>query len=341
MGRKWFCRNDFGIVLAVLGVLVTVAADAGADEPAKPVPVRLIFDTDIMGDVDDVGTVALLHALADRGEVEILAMGVSAANPDCPLCLAALNRYFGRGAIPLGVVKGPAHRRDSRYAGQIAREFPHAVRSADELPDAALLYRKVLAAEPDASVVLVSVGQLTNMRNLLKTGPDETSKLSGKELVARKIKCWVCMGGKVPGGREANLVNDGGAAQDAINNWPTPIFFSGFEIGREVMTGARLKETPKGNPVRRAYQLYNGLKNRESWDQTAALFAVRGFSGGLDDVWSLARGRMVVAPDGSNTWEPSADGPHTCLVKKMPPEQVAQRIEGLMLDAVQRREKGK
>ncbi len=75
---------------------------ARADEAP---PVRLIFDTDIQGDVDDVGTVTLLHALADRGEVELLAMGVSSKNPWSPLCLDALNTYFGRPDIPLGVVQ--------------------------------------------------------------------------------------------------------------------------------------------------------------------------------------------------------------------------------------------
>ncbi len=73
----------FGILAVILIACPLWAAD--------PKPVRLIFDTDIMGDVDDVGTVALLHALASRGEVQILAMGVSAKNPWCPLCLDALN----------------------------------------------------------------------------------------------------------------------------------------------------------------------------------------------------------------------------------------------------------
>lgn len=56
---------------------------AAADEDRRPV--RIIFDTDIQGDADDVGSVALLHALADRGEAEILAMGVSCKNPWSPL----------------------------------------------------------------------------------------------------------------------------------------------------------------------------------------------------------------------------------------------------------------
>lgn len=72
-------------------ILAATTASAGQREP-----VRLIFDTDIMGDVDDVGAVAVLHALANQGEVKILAMGVCVKNPWSPLCLDALNTYFGR-----------------------------------------------------------------------------------------------------------------------------------------------------------------------------------------------------------------------------------------------------
>ena len=36
-------------------------------------PVSVIFDTDMGPDYDDVGALALLHALADSGEVRILA----------------------------------------------------------------------------------------------------------------------------------------------------------------------------------------------------------------------------------------------------------------------------
>ena len=52
------------IVLFAVAACLTAAAD-------KTTPVRIIFDTDMMGDVDDVGTVAVLHALADQGEAEI------------------------------------------------------------------------------------------------------------------------------------------------------------------------------------------------------------------------------------------------------------------------------
>lgn len=102
---------------------------------------------------------------------------------------------------------------------------------------------------------MVSIGQLTNFHNLLKTGPDQYSNLDGRDLVKRKVRVWVCMGGRFPEGREANLINDGRAAAYAVAHWPTPIIFSGWEIGNEIMTGARLKEAPAGTPVRRAYEL--------------------------------------------------------------------------------------
>lgn len=319
-------RPVAAIVFALLAVSFA-RADTG-----RPVP--LIFDTDMMGDVDDVGTVAVLHALADRGEVRILAMGLSGKNPWSPLCLDALNTYYGRAGIPIGVVRGPAFDRESRYAEAIAEEFPHSLRSADDAPDAARLYRKMLARQPDGSVVMVSVGQVTNFRNLLKSGADEYSGLDGAALVERKVKTWVCMGGRFPEGREANLVHDGPAAQYAVEHWPTPIVFSGWEIGNQIMTGAGLCKAPPATPVRRAYELYNGLNDRQSWDQTAVLYAVRGLNGGLHDYWDLATsGHLHVNRDGTNAWRSSPDKPHAYLVRKMNPEKIAAVIEGLMLRA--------
>jgi len=315
-------------LLACLGIVLA----AGPGQAEGRAPVRVLFDTDIMGDVDDVGAVAVLHALADRGEAEILAMGVCVQNPWSPPCLDALNTFFGRPDLPLGVVKGPAHNRASRYARGIAEEYPHALRSADDAPDAAQLYRRVLAREPDGGVVLITVGQLTNVHNLLETGPDRHSDLDGRELVRRKVRAWVCMGGRFPEGREANLINDGPAAASAIERWPTPIVFSGWEIGNEILTGAGSRELPAGSPVRRAYELYDGLNDRQSWDQTAVLYAVRGLDGGMSDVWDLhTTGHLHVHPDGSNVWRDAPDREHAYLVRKAPPEAVADLIETLML----------
>ena len=101
------------------------------------------------------------------------------------------------------------------------------------------------------------------------------------------------MGGGFPKGQEYNLQKDAPATIAAVEKWPRPIVFSGFEIGEPIQTGAGLKSTPATNPVRRAYELYNGLNNRSSWDQTAVLYAVRGLDGHLGDVWDVHTGGSI------------------------------------------------
>ena len=92
---------------------------AGPSRPrprAPPAPVDVIFDTDMALDVDDVGALALLHALADRGEARLLAIGISeTARHDNGVWAApmadVIDTYFGRPDIPIGVFRGPHQKR--------------------------------------------------------------------------------------------------------------------------------------------------------------------------------------------------------------------------------------
>jgi len=195
----------------------------------------------------------------------------------------------------------------------------------------------VLAAQPDASVVIVSVGFLSNLAALLDTPADALSPLRGEELVRRKVRLWVAMGGKFPDGRvengegEYNLRVDTAASMRALSDWPTPVVLSGFEIGDHIKTGRRLRDAPEQNPVRAAYFHFNGLENRESWDQTAVLYAVRG----ARDYWTESEPGLCLmhagVPGGFNEWIPTPRKTHRHLVEKMPPVEVGRVIEELML----------
>lgn len=323
IGWEYSTNDDFQDVVCRIDNVNLVQ---GAD------PVRLIFDTDLESDVDDVGAVAVLHALADLGEVTILGMGLSVKHAWSAPCLDALNTYFGRPDIPIGVPKGKAPDLGSKYARGVAEEFPHDLRSAEDAPDVVALYRKLLAAQPDGRVVFVSVGFLTNVARLLESPADDVSPLTGVELVRKKVRAWVCMGCGFPDGREWNVFQDAPSSRKALELWPRPIVFSGFEVGERIMTGPGLKDSPKSSPVRRAYELFNDLNERQSWDQTAVLYAVRGLDGGLEDLWDVKKGGSVeVLEDGTNRWHDAPDRGHSYLVRKMAPEQVAKIIEKLMV----------
>ncbi len=294
--------------------------------------IPVIVDTDMESDVDDVGALAMLHAMSDFGETKLLGVMVCAKNPWSILCVDRINTYFQRENLLIGQLKGPGVKRESRYARQVAEEFPGTLQNADNAPDAVDQYRKILASQPDKSVVILSIGYLTNLRNLIMSEPDKFSNLDGHELVKQKVSLWVCMGGKFPSGREANIRWDTAASIEAINNWPTEIIFSGWEIGN-MDTGSQILELPKSNPVRRAYELFDRIPHK-NWDQVAGLFTVRGLNNGpVADYWKLSDpGQIIIeSSDGSNTWKKDPKGTHRHLIQIESDEVIAREIDKLMM----------
>jgi len=246
-----------------------------------------------------------------------------------------INTYYGRGDIPIGSSRtGPDA---EKWYHKRVPEFPHDLAAGSDAPDAVALYRKILAAQPDKSVTIVTVGWLTNMADLLSSGPDRHSPYSGRDLVAAKVKELVSMGGRwpnTPGQGDYNFRMDGPAAQKVASGWPTPIMFSG--LGIDVMTGARLlAQGPGDNPVRAFYEGFlktNNVPARSSWDHIAVLYAVRG----LGDYFAATTGGQCVAQkDGSNQWRSTPNKNHGYLKYKMPQARLAQVIEDLMLSPPQ------
>ncbi len=312
-------------------LLTTALFAAATATVAGPIPI--LFDTDLDTDCDDLGALAMLHTLADRDEVAILATLVSSKLPASAACLDAVNTFYGRPDLPIGVPKGggASTRRGSRYAAEIAAAFPHDL-VAETAADAVGIARGALASAADGSVTVVTVGYLTNLHALLASAPDRHSSLGGRALVAAKVARWVCMGGRYPEHLDpkeyGNFKPDARAAVGAVRDWPTPIVFSG--LGEDVLTGERLRDqAPEHHPVRLGYDLYLGEKReRPSWDQVALLFAVEGEG----ELFSLRRGgRNHIFDNGTNRWEAGPDDPrHLLLESAVSAEALADVIERLM-----------
>ena len=296
--------------------------------------VPLIFDTDLGPDYDDVGALTLLHALADSGEVRLLATVSCNEYELTAPCIDVVNTYYGRPGLPIGKpVKGVTEKdtHPESWAEALVAQFPHKLQKTADAPDAVKIYRQILSKEKNHSVIIVSVGFFTNLAALLESTPDKYSKLNGKELVRRKVKCLVSMAGCIPSGREFNVFSDVAASQKVFSEWTSPIIISGFEIGSNIFTGKQLINSGiAGTPAKTAYTICMKQENpdgRCSWDQTAALVGVRG----AERYFHTVKGKLTVADNGSNTWQDAPNGMHEYLAWKMPREELTKVIEDLMM----------
>ena len=274
--------------------------------PSKPNanPVNVIFDSDMGPDYDDAGAITLLHAFADKGEANILATIASTRYESVAGVINVFNTYFRRPEILIGVPKGPSalELRDSQHwTDTLLANYPHKIKSNEEVQDAVALYRKILSARPDHSVTIITVGFLTNLAGLINSTSDTYSKLNGKDLISKKVKQLVCMAGKFPAGKEFNVEKDAAASRVVFDNWNTPIFFSGFEIGAAIKTGLPLVHNDKihHSPVKDVFRIClpkskQDTAGRMSWDETAVLIAIKGYQ----PWYKLQEGKIKVAPDG-------------------------------------------
>jgi inosine-uridine nucleoside N-ribohydrolase len=325
-----------------LSLFITIALVAACkQETPKNQPAKIIFDTDFGPDYDDVGAIAFLNAMADSGKAEILATVSSNRNELVGPSINVMNIYYGRPDLPMGAPKGTGVDLGAfqHWPDSIVAKYPHTINSTSELPDAVITYRKILASQPDTSVTIVTVGFLTNLAGLLKSAPDSLSDLSGRDLVTKKVKKLVAMAGGFPAGHEFNIHMDSTASQYVFENWPTPVIFTGFEIGAKIHTGLRLaKLDVKDNPAKDVFRISLPMAaedslGRMSWDETAVLIAVYG----TKNFFSTVTGKIVVHPDGSNSWIDDPAGNHQYVVQQMPVDEMARFIEDRMMHIPARR----
>ena len=319
-------------------------AKGGAFPKAPPVsplaPVDLIFDTDMGNDIDDALALGMIHALQSRGECRLLAVTVSKDHEYAGPYVDLVNTFYGRGSTPIGVVKNGKTPEDSAYirVPSLAMDdgklrYPHDLRSGTDAPDAVQVLRETLARAQDGSVTIVVVGFSTNLARLLESGADKVSPLTGVDLVKAKCRELVMMAGMFTAeGRhkEYNVFIDLPAARKVYADWPTPIVTSGFEIGRAIKYPAVSIEQDyryvTHHPLAEAYGLYQKMPyDRETWDLTAVLYAVRPNRG----YFGLSPAGTITVDDAEVTQFAAAEsGRHRYLT--VTPEQIAQVREALV-----------
>ncbi len=283
-------------------------------------PVKLIYDTDMGNDIDDAIALAMIHSLQKRGACELLAVTITKDHPQAAAYVDAVNTFYGYPDVPIGVVRDGAKQEGGGKFNLLADEknpdgsfrYPHDLLSGEDAPEAVDLLRQTLAAQPDGSIALAQVGFFTNLARLLDSKPDKHSPLPGKELIAQKVKLLSIMAGAFQtvsfNNRylEYNVRLDIPAAQKLAKEWPSPIVWSGFEIGYACTYPHESIERDfdyvPHHPVKEAYYLYNPPPHdRPNWDPTAVLYAVYPDRGYFE---LSPPGAVTVADDSATVFRP-------------------------------------
>lgn len=315
--------------LMLAGIFAGLVASSAAE------PVRLILDTDIGNDVDDALALAMIHSLENRGEVRLLAVTITKDNRYAAPYIDLVNTYYGRPDIPIGMVhhgktpqdapmiQVPAEKRDAQ--GHYL--YPHTLTDGSQAVDAVQLLKQVLSEQPDGSVTIAQIGFSTNLDRLIATE-------EGKAMVKRKVKLLSVMGGNFEQPRpEFNIDTDPDSARDLFKNWPTPIVFSGFEIGLRITFPyeaiAKDFDWTAHNPVVDAYNLYVGKpEDHPNWDSTAVLYAIRPDRG----YFELSQpGTVTLGEKSVTVFTPQTDGNCRYLVLK---DNQVERIKTAISDFV-------
>jgi inosine-uridine nucleoside N-ribohydrolase len=263
----------------------------------------------------------MLHALHDRNACRLLAVTLTNDHPDTAPLVEVIDRFYRHGDVPIGRATngkpaGSDYLKTVHLQDDGRPRYERTSKTSADFPPALEVLRRTLAAQPDGSVTIVQVGFSSNLADLLKSGPDAFSTLPGIELVKRKVKLLSIMAGhfrptqgEAPF-KEYNVTGDLPATIALAESWPTPVVWSGFEIGAAVAYPATSIERDFAyvphHPVADAYRLYLPFPyDRPSWDLTSVLHAVHPDRG----YFTLSPpGRVTVEPDGVTRFEPAEGG---------------------------------
>lgn len=283
-------------------------------EPQPPAVPQIILDTDIASSTDDLFAMQLLYRYASQGRCNLLGVVVDRMGDTNAAIADLMNNYYGFPTLPIALERNGTNERfcyinytplaqatDSNGNLLFARTY----RDYSSLPDGYILYRRLLANAPDGSVTIMLTGIPSTIANLLTSGADQYSSLSGVELVRRKVKRLYFMATKLEPGSEQdvsagyNRMMHPEAARTLIQLWPddVDVILSPSAVGNMVEYAPEQVisdiDWTDIHPLKQVYMRFNCNTGQRMWDPMIPLQEIEG-----DDLIALSpRGRISINAD--------------------------------------------
>ena len=310
------------IILSLFLTACHAQAVVTTDTPSKT-PIKLIVDTDLGNDIDDALALDIVYKAIDNGDAELLGIGNHKLSPTANTYIDILNTWYGYPNIPLAKSLTPvenSHAND--YTVQVCaitdstgNYLYKRTKTEKDIENPTTMYRRLLASQPDSSVVFVSLGFGTELAKLLKSTPDEISKLDGVSLINKKVKYLSIMAGSYGEKKRAefNVINDIPAMQTVFDLWPTEIVQNPFELGRLIQYPGEVIANnytwAKHHPVVDGYVNYHKMPyDRATWDLLSIVYVFK------PELFSTSpRGVITVDDKGFTNFQPDENGKHVWL----------------------------
>lgn len=310
------------IVVGFICALIPINAKAdemtGNGDVNKP---KVIIDSDFSSDVDDVLSLSTAVAFDRNEDIELIGVALCCSSSRAAQACNALLNESGYWDVPVasagenGVVLP-----NDYHVGM--ESYPH---STDYFYDTTNLYRMLLASSQD-KVNIITIGQLTNINDLLNSQPDEHSDLTGAELIAEKVNCIYIAGGKHNGGLENNIFYGGvdygnnkyynntkvaEAAKNVADNCPCEQIWLEADITGTFCVGECFDRLDKSDSdiISRALKDYGTSYGSASFDPMTVWVAITDLTGKVNNV-SMTAGKMNIKLSGTSYFTENENGTH-------------------------------
>ena len=287
------------LLLSILLIFPNISSHAEETVNAPEV----IIDTDFASDADDVVALELAMCYQDLGLIDVKGVALSTTYSRSPAAVKAVLSQGRYGYIPVAMSTSNTVQVHTEYVNSIY-EYGY-----NNYVDPVKLYRRILA-ESTGKVNIITLGFLQNIEDLINSGADQYSYLSGSELIKEKVDTLYIVGGNLDGRPSFNFYwGDGRSTTDAAqyvnNNFPARIVYFTEEMGNDVFCGGfyAKEDNRENNIITKALKSNKQEYGVVAWDPFAVFCMVQDMYDVLDQYnIELRNGSAYISHTGSFSW---------------------------------------
>ena len=273
---------------------------------------KVILDTDLGCDSDDIGAVVILNQFYNQKKVLPLCITSVNSNIEPALFIEQINKYYGNDIL-VGMNKSNDYGINNGYSVDVCEKYN--ISRDKYIPSSDDVLKEVLDKQSEA-IELITIGPLTNISSFIK--------VYGADLLNEKVSVMYLMAGNfVSENPEWNITEDIAAMQHVLSEYKGKMVFVPFEIGEDVFTARNLlaSDTMMGY----GYYVHN-KGPRQSWDPITVYYALT-----LSEEFKLSNKGTVSCSDSGVTTFKEGEGNHYYMLNNFDKVKVEQLLEELMV----------